>query len=225
VGNGWYRVSLTYTSDTATSLTIRSFPYVGSTQLTGDGFSGLLVWGAQLEAGAFATSYIPTTTAQVTRSADAASMTGTNFSSWYRADEGTLYAEASVIALTTDAVTVSINNGTTGNDIRLRALAASSSLGFRVFDSGVSQASVTTASTLSANVAFKQVGTYKVNDFAFVPNGGAVVTDTSGTVPSAVTQLTLGGLGTISLINGSIKKFAYYPKRLTNAELQGLTTI
>jgi hypothetical protein len=56
---------------------------------TGDGYSGIYIWGAQLEAGAFPTSYIPTVASQVTRSADSASMTGTNFSDWYRADEGT----------------------------------------------------------------------------------------------------------------------------------------
>jgi hypothetical protein len=50
-------------------------------------------WGAQLEVGAFPTSYIPTTTSTVTRSADVASITGSNFSSWYRQDEGTMFIE------------------------------------------------------------------------------------------------------------------------------------
>jgi hypothetical protein len=58
---------------------------------TGDGYSGIYIWGAQLEAGAFPTSYIKTEASQVTRSADSASMTGTNFSEWYRQDEGTVY--------------------------------------------------------------------------------------------------------------------------------------
>jgi hypothetical protein len=57
----------------------------------------IYAWGAQVEAGAFATSYIPTVASQVTRSADSAVMTGTNFSSWYNASEGTFYCEAATV--------------------------------------------------------------------------------------------------------------------------------
>jgi hypothetical protein len=56
----------------------------------------VLIWGAQLEVGAFPTSYIPTTSATVTRAADVASITGSNFSSWYRQDEGTVFARRHV---------------------------------------------------------------------------------------------------------------------------------
>ena len=93
--NGWYRVTSTGTFTSATAacyLVIYNDNGVGT--YTGDGSSGLYFWGAQVEAGAFPTSYIPTTASTVTRTADLASITGTNFSSWYNSSEGTLYASA-----------------------------------------------------------------------------------------------------------------------------------
>ena len=66
----------------------------GTVTYDGNGTSGIYLWGAQLEEGAFPSSYIPTTTAAATRSADVASITGTAFSGWYRQDEGTFYGEA-----------------------------------------------------------------------------------------------------------------------------------
>ena len=94
VGNGWYLCIGTVTVNTTGSTGINFSINNGSTNsYTGDGYSGIYLWGAQLEAGAFPTSYIPTTSASVTRNADVASMTGTNFSSWYRQDAGCFYAE------------------------------------------------------------------------------------------------------------------------------------
>jgi hypothetical protein len=66
---------------------------------------------------------------------------------------------------------------------------------------------------------------YKLNDVALSSNGTAVSTDTSAQIPVLDTLQIGVGSGSQQYINGSIKKLAYYPKRLTNAELQGLTTV
>ena len=168
---------------------------------------------------AFASSYIKTEASQVTRSPDSASMTGTNFSSWYRADEGTFYGEASPNALTSDSRYIHVGDSTN----RLLFWSSSSTFYVETRTSGTEQASLS-FSGLAANTVFKFAGTYKVNDFAASRNASAVQTDTLGTVP-VVSQMFIGSNNlSANSLNGNIKKLAYYPLRLTNSELQGLTT-
>ena len=98
-GNGWYRIQLTTIAVVVTNTFSGSVNFMRtglvttSTSYLGDGSSGVYIWGAQLEVGAFPTSYIPTTTATVTRAADVVKMTGTDFSDFFNASEGSFYAE------------------------------------------------------------------------------------------------------------------------------------
>ena len=88
---------------------------------------------------------------------------------------------------------------------------------------GVSQVA-SNSGVLTSGAAFTEAAAYKINDYALSVSGGAVVADTVATVPT-VTKLDIGcerGLG--SFINGTIRSLTYYPKRLTNAELQALST-
>lgn len=222
-GNGWYRCTIITTATAATNawrIYLATADGVGS--YTGDGFSGILVWGAQLEAGAFATSYIPTVASTVTRNADAASMTGTNFSSWYAADQGTMYVEGYLYQNTTGSLMFTINDGTTSNRIQLNM--SSSTSQFLYLANGVIQAQfVGTLSTLSASN--KMAFAYKVNDYAGSVNAGTPGTDTSGVISTAMNQMQIGSrTGTAEFINSTIKKIAYYPLRVTNAQLQALTS-
>ena len=228
VGNGWYRCSITFTA-TATAVGASRIGLLSNetTQnYTGDGYSGIYIWGAQLEAGAFATSYIPTVASQVTRAADAASMTGTNFSSWYNVAEGTLYAEGKSvdsISGTTARRYAEVNDGSTSNIMSIEFRTTTQSR-FTVTVSDTSQATVTSGGTI--NQFSKIAGSYAVNNFAFCANGALGTSDTSGTVP-IVTQLNIGSRSdnsAASTINGTIKKIAYYPLAATPAQLQGLTS-
>jgi len=92
-GSGFYRVSLTFTSDASNEIRLRQFPYSGTSSFTGDGTSGLIAWGAQLETGASPTSYIPTEATAVTRNADVATMSGTDFTDWFNASAGAFFIE------------------------------------------------------------------------------------------------------------------------------------
>ena len=223
-GNGWWRVAFTYTTDTTTSLTIRSFPYVGANVLTGDGSSGLYVWGAQLEAGAFPTSYIPTTTATVTRAADVASITGTNFSSWYNQTEGTVFASMSALAVapvTALQPLYAIHDGSTDNRIALyKRSNADVSTRLDIAVAAVNQAFINAGTFTLNNVSAVAI---QINNFAVSLNGLTALSDTSGNVP-VVTQITLGQyVNATAFLNGHIKRLTYWPVRLGNNVLQQIT--
>ena len=165
---------------------------------------------------AFATSYIPTTTAAATRAADVAVMQGANFSNWYRQDEGTLFAEASPAASGLNAFAV-INDST--NNEALNTYWASGSVSVQVIDGALTQASLAIAGTSP----FKVAGAYKVNDFASSVNGSAALTDTTGSLPT-VNQMSVGSLLSGNFLNGHIRRIGFFPRRLSNAELQALTS-
>jgi hypothetical protein len=196
---------------------------------TGDGFSGLFVWGAQAEAGAFPTSYIPTVDSQVTRSADNASMTGVNFSNWYNQTEGSFYVDADMFETQFGffryLLAANDASGSTTNLVALLVPTNSSNMRFAANAAGAVSASLQQSLTLGS--AFKGAVAYKVDDFAVSYNGETPLTDTSGDAPSGINTLVFGNtshtLGAGNHSSTHIRRVAYYPKRLTNAELQTLT--
>jgi hypothetical protein len=230
-GNGWFRVTITGTTDVAASAVspdVRPSPDgVWANRATAQsGTSGIFIWGAQTELGAFATSYIPTVASTVTRAADIATMTGTNFSSWYNQSEGTIVAQASTQRTTGAAVRVlGIDDGTTDNRHSFSFDGTSPSTTFNAVTivGAVPQASF--ALLVTPLAVSKLAYAYKTNDFAASVNGGAVSTDTSGTVPSGLIAMRIGSLvGGIQQLNGHLSSITYYPSRLTNAQLQALSS-
>jgi len=232
VGNGWYRCTLTFTSSgTAARIRVYLATADGTTTYTGDGFSGVFIWGAQMETGAFATSYIPTVASQVTRAADAASMTGTNFSTWYNSGEGTFYGEASSLSGSAfRSLLRAVDNSTVNNYFEIGLVTGTNNgVGrFQVYSNGASQWDTGNVSTPAfvANTFYKVIAGSKVNDFAGSRDSGTVATDTAGTVANNLAIFEIGGrhLSPSNLLNGTIKKLAYYPLRVTNAQLQALTS-
>lgn len=220
VGNSWYRISVTKT-ETLSTIPIGIAGSNGGATYTATGYETIFIWGAQLEAGAFATSYIPTVASQVTRSADAASMTGTNFSSWYSKGEGTIYAEAQLNYAPIGGgggSFYSIDDTSASTNVIQPYFSNGSGILFSFIAVGGVEQANTGNTVISAGASFKHAQAYRVNDFASVVNGGTVSTDASGTIP-VVTQLQFS--------NGRskyYKKFAYYPLRVTNAQLQALTS-
>jgi hypothetical protein len=222
VGNGWYRVVMTATSDTLTSLQFQLSLHNGTTNVyTGDGVSGAFLYGAQVEAGAFATSYIPTVAATVTRSADIATMTGTNFSSWYNQSEGTLLSQSSNFSKASFPVVVALNDATLSN--RINHISSTTTANrVSVTTGGVTQAEFAFTNYASGSIVTEALA-IKSNDFAGCVNADTVQTDASGTLPT-VSQLQLGvQAGGLSSLNGHLRSITYYPQRLPNATLQALT--
>jgi hypothetical protein len=186
---------------------------------TADG--SVVLWGAQLEAGAFPTSYIPTTTAAVTRNADVISMSGVNFSDWYNQSEGTVFVEAEISDLSNTQTIASINNGNNNEAVNIYYDETAGQIRFQVRDDSVTQTAI--GSNVGATGYYKIAGVYNLNDFAASVAGGAVGTDSVGSIP-VVDRMNIGVLGTGNFaLNGHIKRLAYYPKRLTDTELQALS--
>ena len=231
VGNGWVRWSVSFTTDT--SITLRPIIYVSNAtgdgfsvpSYTANGFSGMFMWGMQLEAGAFATSYIPTVASTVTRASDLASMTGTNFSSWYRADEGTIFIDANGFQ---PALTFTNANSGYNNIRQIYRVSSQTNSPLYVYEANNGVASVNTQSMGNTNaLTFKCAYGFKTNDFAGSVNAGTVATDTSGIPALPVDRLGIGldfGVSATSCLTGIFRKIAFYPQRLSNTNLQALTS-
>jgi hypothetical protein len=217
--NGWYRCTITRTMDRvscAFQISLTTGDNVAA--YSGDGTSGAYIWGAQIEAGAFPTSYIPTTSATATRAADVASITGTNFSSWYNQSAGTLVGEYRTPASGTRGV--ADFNDNTANE-RIGMLTNSTDPKMLAVDGGITQVDLD-GGTIVANTLAKTAIAYATNDFSIVNAGGAAVTDTSGTLPT-VNRLMIGTDQTGNYQNGQTKRLTYWPVRLPDATLQALT--
>jgi hypothetical protein len=219
--NGWYRVSWTFT--TTTSAPGNRSDYWAIKTDVADGTNGLYVVGAQLEAGAFPTSYIPTTTATVTRSADVASITGTAFSSWYRQDEGTVFVENSQSATTGDVAYSYYMDAGAGLANSIYSDVTSGNRRGVVFSGNVVQCA-SNFGAITTGVQARTAFGIKQDQFGLVLNGGMVASDNTGSVPSGISRLSLGNNTAASAaINGTIKRLVYWPRRLGNEVLQEVT--
>ena len=214
--NGWVRLTLTTTTSTGTTIRLRPF-------FSGTG-STVRIWGAQVEEGSFPTSYIPTTTATVTRAADVASITGTAFSSFYNQTEGTVFAEYRRLVNASGRI-FTFNDTTANEQIRITAsLSTNIRPDWQVIDGGAVQANVLGTAEVAVGATGKSAGAYKLNDFQQATNSTLGTADTAGTLPT-LTVLNIGAneTGSGSMINGTIKRFTYWPTRLANSTLQAIT--
>lgn len=213
--NGFYRCSvssangyaLVYPTDSPSSWTA-----------TANGTSGVYLWGAQLEAGTFPTSYIPTTSTQVTRSSDNAVLSGTNFSSWYKEDEGSLCVEV-VKNDSADRFVIGFGDSAT-NYMGLLYKSGGQNTYIQPVVGPLGTTSFNTGNVVRAAVAYKSA------DYASVISGN-LFTNTSGSRPPIFTSGTLyfgtSPFAPTTIAGCNIRKVAFYPKRLTNTQLQELT--
>jgi hypothetical protein len=221
-GNGWYRCTITRVSSTTAG---RVIVYLdnGGDSYTGNGTSGVYIFGAQVEtSAAYATSYIPTLGASVTRVADAA-LTA-SVPSLIGQTEGTLFVEFERLQQLENSFFILSNiAGTTSasyfNSVYIFQI-GNGNLICDVFVSNVQQVGFNTAalSVGRHKIAF----TYKANDFALYVDGVQVATDTSGSVP-AMNFLTIGGGADVPLQAQAVNQALLFKTRLTNAQLAELT--
>jgi hypothetical protein len=224
VGGGWYRLmsTATATASATGAYVLRLGNGTGGTY-QGNGTGTVFIWGAQLEVGAFPTSYIPTTTATVTRSADVASITGANFSSWYRQDEGTVFVKKGLSrSFDVSRISLEFGDGTNNNRFFLGSNTAGAA-NAAVVATATTQASLASANAFLTGTANSSLA-YRLDDFALVVNGGTPAVDVSGTVPT-VSALYIGKAGSTASVNwsGTINRLTYWPQRLSNTTLQEVT--
>jgi len=231
-GNGWYRlISAPYTiasGDLSGQLSFImaeanndiSWPASGALNLTA------YTWGAQVEIGSIATTYIPTTTGAGSRAAEnVISASGALVSGLIGQTEGTIYAEVDLRNWIASGRILTCSNGTSNERIMIQ-VGANRTLQAIVTTASADVVDISTASG-QVNGVYKCALTYASGDFAFYVNGTQIGTDSSGGVP-ACTSVFLGKIGTsasTNFLNDRIRAAALYTTRLSNDQLAELTRL
>jgi len=220
--NDWYRCSMTYIPNTTGSFNFHIKPAIGSgttytTNFLGNGVDGISIWGAQLETGSTATSYIPTVASTVTRNADVISKTGV--SSLIGQTEGTIFIEANLTANTDQRRIITLGtelqrimfwtSGTT-----LRANFNSESVIIGTFPIG------TAKMALGYTIAGGST-TYSIK-----LNNDTLITGTAAAAPSSLSAIYLGSnVNGALILNDRINLVTLFTTRLIDQQLADLTAI
>ena len=235
MANGYKRISITYQTDggfggkqpgiivSDTQFTIVGNPGRAVDQTanyTTDGIKSLAIWGVQLETGSFPTSYIPTKGSTVTRNADEASITGTNFSSWYNQSEGTIFSESQIeFALSIPNKFPNIyRSGTFPN--RLWVLYLLNVINYLQIGADAFANFVGIFS--SSPQTFKVAQALSNSDLTYSASKDGA-TPKTGSLSKSITNTTSIAIGNN---DGAVKRIArltYWPTRLPDLELQQLT--
>lgn len=225
LANDWYRISKSFTQGSGNTINL----VLALPSGTSPG-SGIYVWGAQLELGNFASSYILTsgatatraadssTSATVTRSADVAVISGASFNEWYNQSEGTILAQYSVPSAGVNGI-ASFNDNSSSE--RIEVFASGVDPKALVVDGNSTQVDLD-GGTIAGGVIVKTAVAYALNDFAVSHANGNVVIDSGGTLPT-VDRLFIGSNQASNRQNGAMRRFSYWPNRLSNAILRGMT--
>jgi hypothetical protein len=226
--NGWYRCRLTGVPSTVTMADVRARISLGSYQRAA-GTARFDWYGAQFESGAFTTSYIPTSGTAATRAADVASITGSNFSSWYRQDEGTFFWSGSMYD--TQYSNQNSFRVTEGSNFRGIGIALDGR-------TGTDEASFVTRSGAGITAATSSIP-YVIGN-SNIRIGGAFGTDIAasfnGSTPFVASPAYVFGTenkmeimgdkttgGTNYQYNGHTRRLTFWPTRLSNEVLQRIT--
>jgi len=228
--NGWYKCSISTTNTLAFNgvLFLLNSGGFNTAVYTGDGSSGLFLWGAQVESGLYGTSYIQTTATSATR--NACNVKINTLSPWFNTSVGTLFAQGIRYSPSAPVGVMAgfAQNLNSANAIYITSAdggGGSSIINGIVIDSTVAQSVL--ADTITPNGSIKVASAYEQNNFGMSVNGRTVQVDNSGTIPSSIQNLSIGSSPWSAAgdnnWSGWIRRVAYYPRRLSNTELQLIT--
>ena len=221
-GNGWYRCSITGVIDTTGAIDFAPAPADNDFLANAVGES-IYIYGGQLEINSsYATSYIPTSGSTVTRNQDLCTNGGSLAS--INSTEGTLYFEGAALSNDLTNRFISLTDGTQNNSVCIFYGGGSPNfIRSEIKSNNITQAELTTTNYQITNynkIAIK----YKENDFALWVNGTEVSTDTSGSVPIGLNDLSFDRANILTFF-GKTKALAVWKEALSDSELQSLTTI
>ncbi len=223
VGNGWYRCSAVATPNSTSPLRFQLVNSTGVASYVGDG-TGHYLWGLQIEeAGLFPTSYIKTTGSTATRSSDVASIPVADFG--YNQSAGAMLVQASTNAplgsRTNDGIfSLEKNN----NNLHRVYVSANDALNWQMRQGGSTVFATSIINNLPAEQEFKiSLSWHSGSQDASYDGNAATNFGTATTMADTAVDLEIGYINTSNMLNGHIKSIKYYPRRLTNAQLQALT--
>jgi len=231
-GNGWYRLIVTKTISSAGGVAVRigtatssATQSAGNTQnYTGDGVSGLYLYGYMVERGSYPTSYIPTYGSSVTRSADD-DCSATSVSALIGQTAGTLFIEYDITNLEAGYDWFGLSDGTTNNRLLL-GVSDSSTQGYRLFVSSGGTTSIDTRfGNTTAGGVVKVAVRYNSGAYEVYVNGSEALTTTGvSSFAATLSEVMLDDV-TILALSVPVKQFIVFPTALTDAECEQLTTI
>ena len=216
LGSGWFRVGINYTGNRP--FQIQAYPdgTYSSHTTTGDYY----IWGSQIEAGSYATSYILTSGSTVTRNQDIFTRDG--IGSLINSTEGVLFAEIAALATINNAAdAISIGDGTIANQIAMWYSNATNQFKVLIRQSGNKLFAILTLTDAKAFI--KVAISYKSGDMKVYINGVSVATSVSPfafTAPLTLLDLGATGLGNF---NGKVKQLQVYDTALTDDQLRQIT--
>ena len=223
-GNGWWKLSITSTSDATNScgqelLLVNDGAFVTN----GNDVDGIYIWGAQSEQQSFATSYIPTSGAISTRLRDLSGNSGNT--GLINSTEGVLYVDFAAYS-TQNTREITLSDGT-GNNRIIISYNANNRLDVNLYTSGGYQA-IFNYTGISDSTAFNKIAfKYKENDCSLWVNGVEVGVDTNAPImPIGLDILNLASSnGATNIMYGKVNAVAVFKTALTDEQLTALTTI
>ena len=215
-GNGWYRCSL---SDAGGALANRFI--VGGRDGANETVTperGVYIWGAQLEARSYATSYIPTAGSTATRLGETANNAGDV--NVFNSEEGVLYAEIAALSNDNTVRMIQISDGSNGNRVIVYYK-----------NGGTINGAVASGGSTVADIPFSATFTntnkvairYKLNNVSLWINGLKLGEDLSANSPIGLDRLNFNQDGGANYFYGKVKNVQVFNKALTDRELEILT--
>lgn len=225
VGNGWYRCIINFvfgTGATPNQIIIGNATTNGTPSDSGNGVLGNYIWGAQVEVGSYATSYIPTTSASVTRNADVISKTG--ITSLLNPSEGVFYLEATELRDTTQK-TMQLSNGSDLNNVTITFV--NNSIVLETVGGGATYRTNFVSSNLYSTNKIA-ISWKSGNIFSYI-NGTrynlSIVSGAGNGIPIVLDRLTFSYWWSGNPFYSNVKSLSIWKTQLTDSELAQLTTI